>query len=137
MAELREAIAKKPWMGWAIAGVLFAAAIYIYMSRSSGSNVQYGQEYMTKMVTVKFADTGDEMELPRGRFEKMIRESSQGALDPTKGIINPKTNQPTGFLFSKSDWDETIARINKERAELGVSGGSGNAEKPPTAPEPR
>ena len=138
MPGLRQTIEQKPWIGWAIAGILFAAAIYFYMTRSSAASVQYGQEYMTKMVTVKFADTGDEMELPRGRFEKMIRESSQGALDPTKGIINPKTNQPTGFLFSKSDWDETIARINKERAELGVSGNSAAAaaEKAPAAPVP-
>lgn len=133
MPSIRDHMQQKPWIGWAVAGVLFAAAIYLYMSRSSASNVEYGQEYMTQMVTVKFADTGDEMELPRGRFEKMLRDSAGGTLDAAKGLINPKTNQPTGFLFSKSDWDQTISRINQQRKELGTAdnaGGGGIAPAP-------
>jgi hypothetical protein len=131
MSSIREQISSKPWIGWAIAGVLFVAAVYLYISRSSRNDVQYGQEAMTKMVTVKFTDTGDELVMPRGRFEKMLRGSVTGTLDPSKGLINPKTNQPTGFLFNKSDWDETIQRINTERKEFGTIGDAAPVAPPP------
>ena len=122
MSFSRQILEQRPWVGWALAGVLLLAAVYIYVSRSSPTNVQYGQEYMTQMVVVKYADTGDEVEMPRGRFEKLLRESSQGSLEASKGLINPKTSLPTGFLFNKSDWDKTIERINQERKEYGTAG---------------
>lgn len=133
MPSLRQQLNDKPWIGWCVAGVILVVAVVVYFARSSNSSMEYGQEYMTQMVTVKFADTGEEMELPRGRFEKMLRDSAGGELDATKGLINPKTNQPTGFLFNKSDWDKTVERINRERKEINAQGAvpSGADPRPP------
>lgn len=41
-------------------------------------------------------------------------------LDPKVGITNPKTGKPSGFPTDNS-WEETIRRINEERAA--ASGG--------------
>lgn len=137
MPGFRQQLSEKPWIGWCVAAVLFAAAAYMFITRSSTKNVEYGPDYMTQMVTVKFADTGDEMELPRGRFEVMLRSINQGQLDPTKGIINPKTNQPTGFLFDKGEWQESVARINRERAATAAASGSAPAPSSPPTTEPK
>ena len=64
--------------------------------------------------------------MPRGRFEKELRMRG-GDLDPSKGLINPKTNQPTGFLFDKKEWEETVARLKGERDAVRSSQ---KAEKP-------
>lgn len=134
MSNLRQKLNDKPWIGWTVAGAMAVLAGVVYFTRSSGSNVEYSQEYMTEMVTVKFADTGDELELPRGRFERMLRSSGSGTLDPSKGLINPKTNQPTGFLFDKSDWEKTVQRINSERKELGTDAAASKPEQGSTQP---
>ncbi len=132
MAGIREAMQRKPWIGWALSVVLLAAAAYFYVSR--GRNLSaYNPDRMRESVTVKYADTGDEVQMPRGRFERALRESQQGAMDPAKGLINPKSGQPTGFLFDKTDWDETVARINKERAQL--QGGAKDAKSAPATPK--
>lgn len=133
MQAIRKKMEEKPWIGWVLAGVLLAAAVYLYISRSSTRSIEYGPDFMTQMVTVKYADTGEEVEMPRGRFEVMLRSVNQGQLDPTKGIINPATNQPTGFLFDKDEWRESVDRINRERAANAANGG---AAPGPTTPPP-
>ncbi len=133
MASPRELLNKSPWMGWALAGVLLLLAGYLYLSRGKNT-VAYSPDSMKEMVTIKFADTGDEILMPRGRFERQLREGAQGTLDASRGLINPKTQQPTGFLFNKSDWDETIARINKERKEAGTVGQSVQSVRRDDAP---
>lgn len=111
---LRESLNQKPWISWAIALVAIGAAGYMYVRSAGGGKGSYGLDRMTEMVTIKYADTGDEEQIPRGRLEKMLRTQGD-KLDPTKGLINPKSGQPTGFIFDKSDWEETIARINREK----------------------
>lgn len=119
MTGIRERLNNAPWAGWTLAGVLLCVAVYVYFSRSS-SAVAYDPDQMKQEVTVKFADTGEEVVMPRGKFERQLREANRGTLDPTRGLINPKTQAPTGFLFNKAEWDATIARINKERKEAGT-----------------
>jgi len=116
MNRLREFINKSPWIGWALAGVLLVVAVVIYMRRIGGTD-PYRLERMTENVTIKFADTGEEITMPRGRLEKQLRTAGSH-LDPSKGLVNPKTGQPSGFIFDKSDWEETITRINAEKAEM-------------------
>lgn len=110
---LRDEINKRPWLGWACAAALLGLSAYLFW-RLSGGTDPYDPSRITEEVTIKFTDTGEEITMPRGRLERELRYR-QGKLDPTKGIVNPKTGQPTGFLFSKSDWESTISRLNEEK----------------------
>jgi len=70
---------------------------------------------MTDMVTIKFADTGDEIEIARGRLDKELR--GRPDFDPSKGVINPKTGAATGFPFDKKEWESWLGRIKQEKAD--------------------
>ena len=118
---VRDLINKKPWMGWTLAGVLFALMVFMFI-RSGKSESPYSPERMTEMVTIRFSDTGDEMTMPRGRVDKMLRERGN-KLDANEGITNPKTGKPTGFIFNKKEWDEMIARINSEKEAAKTNSG--------------
>jgi hypothetical protein len=116
LAAIREFLNKKPWVGWALAVVLLGVSVFFYFRSRRAGEDPYSPARMTEMVTIRFTDTEDEMTIPRGRLDKELRRQGD-QLDPSKGIINPKTGKPTGFLFDKKEWDEWIARINKEKAE--------------------
>ena len=140
MPDLREELNKRPWLGWIVAGVLLVVAVAVYLSRT-GNDDPYSPERMTEMVTIKFTDTGEEMEIPRGRLDLQLRQTG-GKLDPTKGLINPKTGQPTGFPFSKSEWEDMCARINASREAMGAANSTAGSIRPgeppaPTIPAPR
>ncbi len=123
MGNIREVINKKPWLGWLVAGAAMCAAGY-FAWRSTSEKGEYTPERMTQRITIRFTDTGDTMEISRGR---LIRDMmlSGGQIDPTKGVINPKTNQPTGFPFNKDDWEKMVGQINRdlEAAKRKVPGG--------------
>lgn len=115
---MRETMNEKPWLGWIVAALLFVvAAFFAWRSLSSGGDM-YSADRMTEIVTIKFTDTDDTIEMPRGRLIKQLLEQG-GTLDPGKGLINPKTQQPTGFLFNKSEWDRMISELNADRAAAG------------------
>jgi hypothetical protein len=129
LAGVREFLNKKPWIGWVLAIVFLGVSTYFfYRSRSSGVD-PYSPSRMTEMVTIRFTDTEDEITIPRGRLDKELRQQADH-LDPSKGYINPKTGKPTGFLFNKPEWDEMIARINKEREEAKAHPGSAFSSAP-------
>ena len=125
MINIREQMEKKPWLGWSVAGVLLLVAVFIYVSRSSNSD-PYSPERMTEMVTIKFTDTGDEIEIPRGRLDKELRGRG-GALDPSQGVINPKTGAATGFPFNKKEWEDWIKRVNEDKATAAAANTEGKA----------
>jgi len=114
MPNVREMMNKSPWLGWAVAGVFLAAAAVMFF-RSQNPSDPYDPRRTTELVTIKFTDTNDEITMPRGRMEKLLRGTGVN-LDPSKGITNPKTGQPTGFLYSKSEWESTVKRLNEEAA---------------------
>ncbi len=114
MANVRELINKKPWLGWSVAGAAMCVAAY-FAWRSNSVKGEYTTERMTQNVTIRFTDTGDTMEIARGRLMRDLMMTG-GPLDPTKGIINPKTNQPTGFPFDKADWETMVKQINRDSA---------------------
>jgi hypothetical protein len=118
MQAARSLMRDKPWAGWAVAGLALAAAVFFFIRNQSANQGYSTPDRMQEMVTIKFMDTGDEETMPRGRLDKLLR-SQQGTLDPEKGLINPKTNQPTGFPIDKDDWAAMIARINADRAQFG------------------
>jgi hypothetical protein len=116
LAGIRETMNKKPWIGWVVALFLLGVAVFFFFrSRSAGAD-PYSPARMTEMVTIRFTDTDDEITIPRGRLDKELRRQGEH-LDPSQGYINPKTGKPTGFLFDKKEWDDMIARINKEKEE--------------------
>lgn len=128
MERLRQFIREKPWAGWIVALIAIATASVIIF-RQNQSQGRFDVQNMQEYITIKYMDTGDEERIPRGRVDKMLREQG-GALDASKGLVNPKTGQPTGFPIDKDDWEAWIKRINDDRARLG-----GDKAKPvPTQP---
>lgn len=125
MDKIREYLRRSPWMGWVVAGLLLAASAYFYLGRGGGD--PYSQKRLTSMVTIKYTDTGDEVDIPWGRVEKELR-LRDGKLDPSKGLINPKTGAATGFPFSKNEWEEACARINREAEEIAARGKTAPAD---------
>ncbi len=110
-------------MGWALAAVLLGVSVFFVIRSQRAGTDPYNPERMKQMLTVHFSDTDEEMTIPRGRLDKELR--AQGSqLDPSKGIINPKTGKPTGFLVDKEEWDGMIARINKEKEEAKLHPGA-------------
>jgi hypothetical protein len=122
--NIRELLNKNPMVGWALAGVLFLAAVGYALFRPTT-----GSETLTDKVTVLFTDTGEEIEMRRGQLEMQLLERP-GQVDGSKGIMNPKTNQPTGVIVDKNDWARTVEKLNamkKAAAALSGAGGAGNA----------
>ncbi len=112
MDGLRRLMKDKPVLGWAVAAVAIAAAAYFAMSRGPRDQA-YTPDMMRQIITIRFADTGDTIDIPRGT---LLRDIARGGkvIDPTRGIVNPKTGQPTGFPFDKNEWEAMVARINKD-----------------------
>lgn len=134
MERIRQFIREKPWAGWIVALMILAAAGFIIF-RQNQSQGRFTPASMQEYITIKYMDTGDEERIPRGRVDKMLRD--QGAtLDPNKGLINPKTGQPTGFPIDKDDWEAWIKRINDDRAEYGSGGVAPRTRPTPTDPAP-
>ena len=129
MANLRELLNKKPWLGWSVAGAAMCVAVY-FAWRSNNVKGEYTTERMTQTLTIRFTDTGDTMEIARGRLMRDLMLAG-GHIDPSKGIINPKTNQPTGFPFDKADWETMVAQINRDSAK--TKGRTAATGSPPSA----
>jgi hypothetical protein len=135
--KIREYMARNPWAGWLVALLVFGVAIGTYFFRTQGDS-PYSPESMQEMLTVRFTDTDEVIQIPRGRLDKQLR--GMGAvLDPTQGIINPKTGKPTGFLVDQSEWDAMISRINSERERNRVTpqGTSGGVRPAPRTDVPK
>ncbi len=112
---MRDLLSKYPWLGWAIAGLLFALTLWlIFRPRNAG---EYDPDRMKDMLTIRYTDTDEVEKIPRGRLDQMLRRSGDN-LDPTKGIINPKTGKPTGFLVDEDEWSSMIERINREKSQI-------------------
>jgi hypothetical protein len=131
MNRIRQFMRDKPWIGWVVALFALAGAGVIIFKQQTTTGM-YDPESMTQIITIKFLDTGDEVEIPRGRVDTMLREQQSGVVDPSKGLLNPKTGQPTGFPIDKRNWDAWIKRINEDRAQYGGN----QAPTPPPAPKP-
>lgn len=151
MERIRQFMRDKPWAGWIVAILAIGAATVIIV-RQNQAQGRFTPASMQEYVTIKYMDTGDEERIPRGRVDKMLREQNSGKLDPSQGLTNPKTGQPTGFIIDKEDWEAWIKRINEDRERLGsdkakpvpnqpgrpprVVEGAPPAPTPPPAPKP-
>lgn len=137
MNKIRELLKKSPWLGWAVAAAILCAAILLYFLRS-GSRDVYNPDRLTESVSIRFADTGDVIEMRRGEMERQLRGRG-GRLDPGAGLINPKTGQATGFPYNRSDWDKTIDRLNRAKEDAvkkrGKTLGEPSVKAPPNPSE--
>lgn len=128
MQNIRDFVNKSPWVGWIVAGLILVVAAFMFFKRPSNES-PYSPERMREKVTIKFTDTGDELEMTRGDLDRMLRRRGE-VIDGGQGIINPKTNQPTGFLYDKSEWDAMIVRINEEKKDIQTRSGMTVAPAP-------
>ncbi len=125
--SIREEINRRPWLGWAVAGVLVVLGVVAFIFRTSGGTGDaYDGSRMTQMVTIKYTDTGDTEEVHRGRLIKRMLDENKGKIDPNKGLINPKTQQPTGFFYDKAEWEALVKQLNDDLE----AGAKSNPPKP-------
>ena len=115
MQRLREMLGK-PAVGWSVAAIALLVAAYSLFRFGFGTNGPYDPRRLQQDVVIRFTDTEEEIKLPRGRFEAMLRERGK-AINPSEGLTNPKTGKPTGFLVAKDEWEEACLRIQNENAE--------------------
>jgi hypothetical protein len=115
MQRLRELLKKHAWVGWVLAIALMGLSAVLYL-RLSSSGGEYSVERMSESLTIKCIETGDEWTIRRGIMEKQLR--GRGAeLNPLEGLPHPTTGKLTGFP-KNTEWEETVTRINKEKAAL-------------------
>jgi len=109
---LREALNQRPWIGWAVAGVAILVLGVVAFNRTFGGGPPDSAKRRAEMVTIRCTETGEEWEMNRGQFEQMLL-TTPGQIDPAKGIPSPYADgRLTGVLVDKSDWDDTVERIN-------------------------
>ncbi|MBS0187665.1 MAG: hypothetical protein JSS51_06320 [Planctomycetes bacterium] len=112
MQSIRE-ILQKPWFGWSIAGIAILFALFTVYRYGFAGDGPYDPRRLQQEVVIHFTDTGEDLKMPRGQFEAMLRERGK-SLNPNQGITNPATGKPTGFLVAKHEWEETVQRIKAE-----------------------
>jgi len=115
---LRDTLNQKPMLGWTFAGIFLVAAAVLVL-RSGGSNAPDSHERRSQQVTIRCTETGNEWTMNRGQFERLLL-TQNGMIDPTKGIPSEFADgRPTGVLVDKSDWEETVKRINAMKSAVG------------------
>lgn len=115
MNQIRKLL-QSPVVGWSVATVAILVAGYLLI-RSLMATSPYDPARMTQDVVIRFTDTGEEITMSRGRFERELRGLGK-SLTVNEGIVNPKTGKPTGFLVAADEWKETVERLNQERADV-------------------
>lgn len=116
---LRKTLNEKPAIGRAIAVVAIAGAIY-FAFRAGSNSAPDSVERRSQMVTIRDTLTDDEWEMNRGEFERLLL-TQPGKIDPASGIPSRFSDgKPVGILVDKSDWEETVTRINAMKARYGA-----------------
>ncbi|MCC6320337.1 MAG: hypothetical protein IT438_02745 [Phycisphaerales bacterium] len=119
---LRQALEKRPMLGWALAAVLMlVAAVFVYRHFTGGETLE-----LSRTVTIRCSETGATWEMTRGAMEKELYMRPL-PLKPDEGLINPETGKRTGFPVD--DWKETLERITADRDAFSKSRG-GNTPQP-------
>ncbi|MBZ0171711.1 MAG: hypothetical protein K8E66_04970 [Phycisphaerales bacterium] len=114
----RDILKSKPWIGWAFSLLFLGLALLMYV-RGSGGNAPDSLERRSQMVTIRCTETGNEWQMNRGQFERLLMTQS-GMLDPALGIPSEfAEGRLTGVLVDKDDWEETVGRINAMKKAYG------------------
>jgi len=118
---IRETLNEKPMIGRTIAIVAIVAAIF-FAFRAGSREAPDSLERRSQMVTIRDTLTGDEWEMNRGQFERLLL-TQQGKIDPSGGIPSKFSDgKPVGVLVDKNDWEETVERINAMKEQYGSDG---------------
>ncbi len=108
---MREFLKQNPWIGWIVAAVCFGVAAFVVVGGSRGNDPD-SIERRSEMVTIRCTETGNEWEMNRGQFERLLLVQ-HGMIDPKQGIPSEfAEGRLTGVLVDKNDWEETVERIN-------------------------
>lgn len=125
MAKLKELLGERTLLRISLAVCLVILAV-IAVLRLTGPKNPYSLERLTQDVTLVCRETGEEFRMPRGRMEQMLWDRP-APLDPGVGLVNPDTGRPT--LFPKSEWEQTIERINADRSAIAEASGRGAKQR--------
>lgn len=118
---LRETFNNNPIIGRSIALIAMVGAIFLAV-RSGTSNEPDSVERRSQIVTIRDTETGDEWTMNRGQFERLLL-LHDGMIDENGGIPSKfSEGRPTGILVDKSDWKETVTRINAMKEQVGGGG---------------
>ncbi|MFG0259493.1 MAG: hypothetical protein ACF8LK_03990 [Phycisphaerales bacterium JB041] len=107
-------------------GVIACVLAVVLLLRLTGPENPYTHERLTEEVTLKCRETGFEMTIPRGRMEQMLWDRP-APIDPAQGLTNPETGRPT--MFPKSEWEQTVQRINDNRRAVAEQSGRGSSDE--------
>lgn len=115
---LREKLNENPHIAWSITVVAVLVAGFFMYRSLTGTEVD-SVERRSEMVTIRDTLTGDEWEMNRGQFERLLM-TQQGLIDPQGGIPSQFSDgKPVGVLVDKTDWESTVARINALKEKYG------------------
>lgn len=115
---IRDILNERPIIGRSVAVAAVAVAIF-FAVRAGSSDAPDSIERRSQMVTIRDTETGDEWKMNRGMLEQMLL-TSDGMIDVNGGIPSEFSDgRKTGVLADKSDWEETVKRINALKAHYG------------------
>lgn len=101
-----------------LAIVGLGVAVYL-ISRGGSGDAPDSMERRSQTVTIRDTVTGDEWTMNRGQFERLLL-TQEGIIDEKGGIPSQFSDgRPVGVLVDKSDWEETVRRINAMKQEYG------------------
>lgn len=113
---LREKINENPAIARTIAVLFLVVAVGILVIRSRSGGAPDSIERRSQTVTIRDTLTGDEWTMNRGEFERLLLLQN-GPIDPNAGVPSEFSDgKPVGILVDKSDWTETVERINAMKA---------------------
>ncbi|MFG0304769.1 MAG: hypothetical protein ACF8Q5_01000 [Phycisphaerales bacterium JB040] len=119
MAGIRSVLSNNPKIGWGVAGVFFLVAAALLVIQMRGSGPADSIERRSEEVTLRCTETGEEWTMTRGQFERNLLlyegELSEDGMLPSP----PADGRLTAILVDRSDWRETVERINAMKAEYG------------------
>lgn len=116
-----------PAVTWVVVGLLLlGGAFFILRQMRAGA----GRDDLGADIVIRFEDTGDETTMSRGRLERTVLEMAMNeAVDPAKGLNNPKTGKPTGFPVNREYWNTIVAGANEVREHSAKSPPPGSQEQ--------
>lgn len=118
---IRETLNEKPMIGRTIAFLAIAAAIY-FAFRAGSNEAPDSLERRSQTVTIRDTLTGDEWQMNRGQFERLLL-TQDGKISTEGGIPSKFSDgKPVGVLVDKNDWEETVNRINAMKDRYGSDG---------------
>lgn len=117
MGAWRGVLRHRPALGVVVLAVLVGATgLVLWLNRDAGD--PYSTARLSQDVRVRCAQTGHEWTITRGLMEMELR-AIPGQLDPDQGLASPYADGArVAFPVDRADWAETIARINREKAQL-------------------